>query len=249
MAMRGNQGKGARRHACLALVALVASLPHGGAVGAPALVWPEIAPPPGVASFATGGDASVDGLPLRMYGIVSALPPSQVAVLFRARLGAPLVETTRGATLVLGRALGEFYVTVQLEPAGPGTRGVVAVSRPGAALREYAVATESRRHLLARFPAGSRLLSRSSVVDGARRAELLALDNGLGVDLNVRHLSRALAAQGYALRQTSPAAGRDEGVTLFFTRRDGQASAVIFRDRGGRTAIALNTVTDMEPAK
>lgn len=236
---------------------LAALLLHGAAASAE-MTWPTVAMPQGIASFAMGGELSVNGLPLRMRGVLSDRPPAQVAALFRASLGQPLVETAQGAKLVMGRALGEFYATVQLEPAGTGTRGVVAVTRLSAALGARAAIKESGQRVLSHFPAGSRLVTQMSSVDGTRRADFLTLSNNLDVEFNVGYIKHTLDADGYTLeRATSPIAltngavpqnGR-AGTTLFFKRRDAEAVAMIYRDTGGDTAIVLNTVTALEHAK
>lgn len=212
--------------------------------------WPTVSVPPGVASFAMGGEAVVNGLPLRMRGVLSAETPAQVAAMFRTSLGQPLVENTRGATRVLGRALGEFYATVQLEPAGTGTRGVVAVTRLGAAQRD------SGQRTLTNFPAGTKLISQVSSVDGTRHADFLTLSNGLDVAYNIGYVKHALDAEGYTLeRATSPAGHGNaapptarEGTSMLFKRGGAEVVAVIFRDGAG-TAIVLNTVTELERTK
>jgi len=226
--------------------ALALLLPCGAAVSAPT-AWPVIAVPAGIETFATGGEMRVNGLPLHMRGVLSARTPAQVAALFRASLGQPLTEHTRDGTLVLGRALGEFYATVQLQPAGSGTRGLLAVSRLGAAPGPHDSPTD---RLLSRFPAGSRLLTQTRSVDGPRRAELLTVSNAMGVESNVRHLRRALEAQGYTLERADSAASAPGGATsLFFKTSGSEALAVIYRDSQGNTAIALNTITRLESAR
>lgn len=220
--------------------------------------WPSMAIPDGLQTFAMGDEVVVNGVPLRMRGLVSALAPAQVAAQFRASLGQPLSSTTQGARLVLGRALGEFYATVQLEPAGSGTRGVIAVSRLGAALSGRNTDHAITQRQLTRFPAGSRLLSRVSSIDGLQRADALALSNGLNVELNVRHLQQTLSAEGYQLQRTTPSATLSRSLlhprpgsdtTLFFTRPGAQAIAVLRRNASGNTDIVLNTVTDLEQTK
>lgn len=212
--------------------------------------WPTVSIPQGVDSFAMGGEVLANGLPLRMRGVLSAKTPAQVATLFRTSLGQPLVENTRGATHVLGRAFGEFYATVQLEPAGTGTRGVVAVTHLSATQRGNGERPPTR------FPAGTRLISQVSSVDGTRHAEFLTLSNGLDVAYNISYIKRTLDAEGYSLeRATSPAAHghaasatTHEGTTMLFKRSGAEIVAVIYRDSGG-TAIVLNTVTELERSK
>jgi hypothetical protein len=235
---------------------LAVVLMHGGAASA-AQTWPTVPIPQGVATFAMGDEVTVNGLPLRMRGLLSSQPPAQVAALFRASLGHPLVETTQGEKLVLGRALGEFYATVQLEPAAAGTRGLVAVTKLSATMNGREATRQTSQHLLSRFPAGSTLLSHMSSVDAQRRSDALTLSNSLGVELNVQHLRQMLEAEGYRLERAAATAPttisrrqpQGPGATLFFARPGAQAVAVVYREASGNTAIVLNTVTELEPAK
>lgn len=231
-------------------MALAVLLLHTGSAIPAEPAWPTVAMPQGVESFTMGGEVLINGLPLRMRGVLSAQTPLQVAALFRASLGQPLVENSRGATQVLGRAFGEFYATVQLEPAGTGTRGVVAVTRLSAAQRN------SGQRSLTRVPAGSRLISQVSSVDGTRHADFLTLSNGLDVAYNIGYVKRALDAEGYTLERVMSPAGQGNsasqtaptGTTMLFKRGGAEVVAVIYRDSGG-TSIALNTVTELEHTK
>ena len=230
----------------------------GSAMALAQVAWPVLTLPSGIEPFDMGGEMQVNGLPLRMRGLLSAKTPSQVAALLRASLGQPLVEHTQGTKLVLGRGMGEFYATVQLEPAGAGTRGLIAITRLSTASTERNSLKETGQRALSRFPSGSRLLSRTNSDDGKRHGEFLAVTNTHGPELNVAHVKRMLDAQGYTLERASaqensgnaaPPHGGRGATTLLFKRADGEAMAVIYRDAGGATAIVLNTITYLEYVK
>lgn len=227
-----------------------------GASASAAAPWPEMSVPDGIEAFNTGGQVDVNGVPVRMYGLLSSLTPVEVAALFRRSLPAPLTENTQGAKLVLGRPMGEFYVTVQLEPAGTGTRGIYAISRLSTPILQRAAGDEASQRILSRFPAGSRLVSRTSSTDGKQRNEFLVLSNGYGVDLNVQHLKHVLGHEGYQLVRENAADGlkltttplaRQGGTALLFKRAGAEASAVVLRNADGNTAVACNTITFGEP--
>jgi hypothetical protein len=96
-----------------------------------------------------------------------------------------------------------------------------------------------------------------SSVDAQRRSDALTLSNSLGVELNVQHLRQMLEAEGYRLERAAATAPttisrrqpQGPGATLFFARPGAQAVAVVYREASGNTAIVLNTVTELEPAK
>lgn len=226
---------------------LAAVLLHSTTVSAE-VTWPAVGVPQSIETFAMGGEMAVNGLPLRMRGLWSRLPPTEVAALFRASLGNPLAENAQGAKVVLGRAMGEFYATVQLEPAGSGTRGVVAVTRLSAAIKGRVATRQTEQRLITRFPAGSKLVSRITSEDGLRHSDALTLSNSLDVEFNVQHIKQMLDAEGYQFERAAPSAS-GKGVTLFFKQRGAQAVAVVYREPSGNTAIIVNTVTDRAEAK
>lgn len=238
--------------------ALAVMLLLGSPMALAEVAWPVLALPNGIEPFDMGGEMTINGVPLRMRGLLSPKTPAQVAALLRASLGQPLVEHAQGTKLVLGRGMGEFFATVQLEPAGAGTRGLIAITRLGTAVKQRNGLKEAGQRTLSRFPSGSRLLSRTNSDDGKRLGEFLALSNTHGPELNVEHVKSMLAAQGYTLERASAQGGIDNAVsshsgrgatTLLFKRMDGEAMAVIYRAAGGATAIVLNTTTYLEHAK
>ena len=96
------------------------------AASAAASGWPEVKLPPAVQRFDVGQHMTVNGLPMRVRGFLSPESPATLAAWFRASLGSPLVESRHNGKTILGRPQGAYYLTVQIEPAGSGTRGLVA---------------------------------------------------------------------------------------------------------------------------
>ena len=90
--------------------------------------WPEPTLPESLTTFAMGQAMTVDGLPMRLQGFVSPQPPSALVQEIRRSLGQPLVESSSGSKRILGRPEGRFYLTVQIEASGSGSKGVVATA-------------------------------------------------------------------------------------------------------------------------
>lgn len=220
--------------------------------------WPTIALPKDVRAFDIGEQLTINGLPMRMQGFVSALKPVQLAEWFRQRMGKPLVENTLANKLILGRAQGEYYLTVQLEPAATGTRGIAAVSHLKAAYDERAENRASTEHWLSRFPAGSKLLSQMRSEDAGKVSTYLLVVNTQSGNLNRKRLKNLMRNDGFeleheAMPDNKTGAALPEGIahgkTLFFKGPGKEAMATIYRDNHGRTAIVLNTLTQMERFK
>lgn len=220
--------------------------------------WPVIILPKDVQAFDIGQQVAVNGMPMRAQGFVSSAKPAQLVEQFRQSLGKPLVENTIGSKLILGRAQGEHYLTVQIEPAGMGSRGVVAVTHLKAAYDAQADNQASAERLLSRLPSGSRLLSQMASQDGGKLSRHLIIINSHSEALNRDRLKSLMAEDGFVFERegtadNQAAAKLPEGLakskTLFFKAAGKEAMATIHRDSEGRTAIVVNTITLMERFK
>jgi hypothetical protein len=211
--------------------------------------WPQFRVPAQIETFDVGQAMVVNGTPVRMRGFVSRDTPEALATSFRQALGQPLMEDRRGSTLVLGRRAGQYYMTVQLDPAGSGTRGVIAVTRPPVDQEEAADAAAARG-LLSAFPPGSALASHTSSIDGGTRADQDAIVNSHSIGINGEYVQRMLRADGFILeRESGPSQGgrartrvASDARTLYFKRPGAEAIAVLFSDDSGRSVIVLNRV-------
>ncbi|MCW2858275.1 MAG: hypothetical protein JWR52_3890 [Marmoricola sp.] len=240
------------------LVSALLMTSAGAAVAQAQPSWPLVSIPKGVTTTGQVEEMTANGLPIRMRSFTSAATPPQVAELFRQSLGQPLVENTVGAKLVLGRSQGEHYVTVQLAAAGSGTRGVIAVTELSAAINGSASSRNADQRLLAKLPAGFKIVSRTVSVDARNRVEHVVLTNTHSITLNAESVKSMLGADGYIFeRETQPtgeyfprreAASRDARM-LFFKNSGGEAVAVVSRDDSGRAGVVLNTTSYLERAK
>lgn len=206
--------------------------------------WPAVALPPDAGGYALDGEMMVDGLPMRMRGWRSPGRPALLADWFRRQLGRPLVENTLGNKLVLGKMAGEFYISVQLEPAGQGTRGVLAVSHLKAGFQRREASQAALRRLLARLPSGTRVTAQLESADGGKQARYAVLSNHHGEELNRERVIGMLRDDGLALERE---AGARDGRTLWFRGAGRDAMAVICRGKDGATTIVLNMVSYREP--
>lgn len=207
--------------------------------------WPVLPLPVQASRIDLGPPMQVNGLPVQMKGFLSQLPPARVRDWYRSQLGQHHVENQLGNKTILGKAEGDFYLTVQLEAAGQGTRGVLAVTRQLGIEAERVASLEAAQRFVARFPAGSRLLNQQASTEKGRRTNHAVLSNRHPVDLNRERLLAILADEGMALEREAPAPGRD-GCLMLFRGRDREAMAVISRGTDGGSTIVLNTQYALE---
>jgi hypothetical protein len=218
--------------------------------------WPRLPLPKQFDVFEIGREVIVNGTPIRMSGFVSRASPSEVAAIMRQLLGAPLLEDRHGETLVLGRGEGPFYITVQLAPLGPGTRALIAMTRP--AVSELGpLNVVGNQHLLSALPPGSALISHTSSLDAPARADETVVTNSHSIDINTEYVKRMLRADGYtlehearpALISSTRASVLPGARTMLFKRAGSEAIAVIAHNDRGDSVIVLNRVTFAEHYK
>lgn len=243
-----------RRTHSMALAAVLALVCHSARADAG---WPAVALPPDASPFAVGEQIAVNGMPVRIQGFVSRTDMARLAGWFRRSLGPPLVEDLIGRKRILGRAQGEYYLSVQLEPLGleQGTRGTVALSQLKTGYQRRDRTRAQTERLLARLPAGTRLSSQMTSIDGNKLASYVVLSNGHDEQLNRARVIELLREDGLVLEREGEAgvqarrmlpAAQANSRTLFFKGQGKEAMVVICRDEEGRSTIVLNTINVME---
>jgi hypothetical protein len=206
---------------------------------APAAAWPQVALPPGAQTFDVGQQLLVNGLPMQVKGFLSPEPAARLVDWFRASLGSPLVENRRGLGTILGRAEGTYYLTVQIEPAGSGARGLVALTDVPRMMASHGETRAEEARWQARLPAGMRILSLVRALDGGRTSEHLVLQS-TGPLASSRHaVTRLFQHDGYTPGRIviSPA---PPGATLYFQAPGREAMAVLTGGDAGLTGIVLS---------
>jgi hypothetical protein len=246
---------------CIALGAAVLAATlvlgvHRAQAGAdPAAAWPEVDLPPDVQAYSISPRMTVDDTPTELNGFDSTRRPAELAGWFRTHLPQPVLEDRLGDKLILGHPSGAYYITITLEQAGEGTRGVVSVMDLQGAWRLRAAGGTITQHLLAGFPSGTKVVRSMSSTENARSATFVALVNRYDEQVNREHLVELLLADGLRLEseaQADPATvaelpdGMAVGSTLFFKGRGKEAIAVITRGADGQATVVLNTITTME---
>ena len=239
----------------IARVALCISAMASPAVALAATQWPSLQLPASLHTFSMGSQIMLNGLPLQMVGFVSDLPPLKIVEQFRGTLGQPLVENTIGQKIVLGRMEpGKFYVTVQVEAAPSGSRGVVAITDLAELAQSRDARISSRVRWIDRLPSGSTIASQMTSAERGKSTLHLVYTNAHTVQANRDALARMMTADGYRIeRQTdSISQHRDDrippgtdGDTIYFTGSGKDGIAVIAK-RGTNTSIVLNTVVALK---
>jgi hypothetical protein len=224
---------------------------------------PTIELPPAASKFAVGEQFISNGMPMRVQGfVVKDMSLSQAAHWFKRSMGQPLVENKLSDKLILGRAQGGRYLTIQIEPIShgkpSGVKGLAAVSDIAAfnANRNSYINTVQRWR--DRWPAGTQEVSRMTSQDGDKTAVHVAMRNTHGEQLNRNALVDMLRQDGLFLERevsvntSSPKKNLQRiqsGQTLYFKGAAKEAIATIVRTEQGKTDVLLNTTYIIEQQK
>ncbi|MBC9070763.1 hypothetical protein IAI53_02190 [Thauera sp. CAU 1555] len=219
----------------LAVLLLGALLAVPAAAGEPVIELPSSARP-----FAVGDKLVLNGLPISMRGFRSAQSVDELVAWFKRRLGAPVVETRHGSTVVLGKAADGHYLTVQLEADRRGVRGLAAVGALRAAAEDQGRYRQRTGPVLAALPHGSRLISELLSEDRGRQSWHLVVDNQYGEQLNSERVTALMRDRGLALERESHVSG--EGRLLYFRGNGAEAMATVASAPDRRGAIVINFV-------
>lgn len=217
-------------------LSLLCLWPVAAPAGEPAIELPRSAQP-----FAVGENIVLNGLPISMRGFRSAQSVDELVAWFRRQLGAPVVESRWGNTVVLGKAVGGHYLTVQLEADRRGVRGLAAIGALRAAADARAGYRERTERLLSALPHGSRLVSDMLSEDRGRQSWHLVIDNPYGEQLNSERVTALMQARGLALERESRVAG--EGRLLYFRGAGTEAMATVASAPDRQGAIVINIVS------
>ncbi len=160
------------------------------------------------------------------------------------------MENKLDGKLILGRAQGEHYLTVQLESAGRGTRGLVAVVHLKPVQDNQAQTATDR--WISRLPSGSQLMTQTTSEDAGQRSTYRVVVNAYSEEANSERIKSMMHEDGLSFEHETVADGRvtgrraaaaTGGKTLFFKSPDQEAMAIIYRDQAGQTTIVLNTIS------
>lgn len=221
------------------LVLLAGAAPFTAPYSAHAGGWPVLAHPQGARIEPIGERVRLDGVPLRLARVITALPSHAAVAHYQRTLGAPVTHAQAGDTQVLAQARGDFFITVSITPLADGRSEVLTSVADSRAAREVA-----GRPAGFALPAGSTLLSDMESVDGRLTARQLVLTNTHSLRTNLDRISASLATRG--LRPDGPPlADRDGALVQAFRGATGEAQLVLVR--GEDISQAVLTLLSSQP--
>lgn len=247
-------GRGSRVPGRAAALALAVAAFASAAGGQPVLrdAWAQLRLPDSMQVFDAGSDVVLNGMPMQLQGFVSPEPVSRLVPALQRSLGEPLMVNRLGDKVILGRAEGGRYLTIQVEPTGSGSRGAMAMTDLQGAQGARVEAESERREWGERLPSGSAVHSFMKSQDGLQQSRQLVYSNRHGEMFNRDRLQALLEREGLkleqervlggdtdAMRRTAPVSGR----VLFFRGAGRNGIATINREQDDRIFVVLNLVS------
>ncbi|MDB5760978.1 MAG: hypothetical protein JWM30_4267 [Burkholderia sp.] len=221
--------------------------------------WPDLPLPSGLELADVGPAIRIDGLDMQVRGFVSPEPVAELTARFRASLSGPLLTSQHGGKTILGQARGGYYLTVQLETAGSGTRGLVAQIDVAALLARRVpspdVDPDAGADWQHRLPAGMRVLSLVRSRAGERQLQHLVLQSDAALAGSGEALAHLLGRDGYrAVRSMSNRSSPSNhssrpGLALLFQGPGREATAVLTQNADGTTSTVLSISTLVESTR
>lgn len=225
------------------------STAHGEATG-----WPAFQVPPDASTFDVGAEVTLNGLPTRMIGFFSAVPPDKLTDWYRKDTHGEWVQDAVGQTRILGRAEEHYYLTVQLTPVPGGTRGVVSVASFQSARSKQQRAQDTARWWLNRLPADTKVVSQIESEDGGQSSLYMLMVNRNALQTNIDYVKQAMSDDGlqpFKAKEREQAAkdsgpdGASKSAVLYFKGPGKDAVAVVTRAGDGWTGVVINRVSKL----
>ncbi|MBC7699451.1 hypothetical protein [Aquabacterium sp.] len=214
-------------------------------------VWPTIQLPADAESISISDHMVANGVPMRTSSFTARQDVATTVAWFKARLGSPLAEDRLGNKTILGRAEGDFYITIQLEQIETGVLGLIGVSDMRYALTQRGKSREATDAWARDLPSGTKVLNLLVSQDDGKSSTYLLASNLQSDALNAERATRALERRGFVVeRKVDLEKGATvngsvitvSGRTVLFKSAGREATVMAFHDESGRAAIVINAV-------
>jgi hypothetical protein len=203
----------------------------------PASAWMTVEEPPQATLEWVAKDMVYNGVPTRIQFFRSKAAPQDVLAYYRQRWTENgqrrYVENRPGPWKSISRAVGDFFVTVQVRRAADGGAEGYLSQRP---LKTPPTPALGQGFAL---PQGSSVVNDIQSRDGDQQARTLLAFNSLTVDGNAAFFRSSLADEGWGV--VSDAAARNGGRQLVLRRGSDELSIAMTARRSG-TAVGATLV-------
>lgn len=196
--------------------------------------WPSLPFPDGAKVEGIGENVRLNGVPMRMYRVLSDQGVASILSFYRDALGPEHAEASVHQVSILSQMQGAYFISVRVKQAGPKvTETLLAISHDDGR-------QQAGLPLGFTLPAGSELLSDMESTDNGKHARQLIFTNHLSMDANSDFMQAMLKEKGYRLQPTYT---RDqaERLSMMFDGKEREAIVVLTRI-GQKTNVVMTTI-------
>ncbi|WP_049623385.1 hypothetical protein [Frateuria defendens] len=193
--------------------------------------WPSVEMPDGMEVASVATRMVFNGSDLRSQVFRSTLPSDRLLAWYAREWGGKSVLNDVAGWQVIGHKVGEYYVTVQVQSDGAGSRGDIGIVRiPPPGTRPRPVGEGFAR------PSDTVVLNDIIYPDDAVPARTLAMANRLSPAQNAAWYRDRMASEGWKPAQRNDCA-------------DGAAGCMLAYERGGARLVIAMTSDDGQSSK
>lgn len=220
-------------------LALCALLP-AAAIAAESLDCPEFPEPKAKVQW-VAPYMVYNGVPMSVKRFDSEQKPTDILAFYRklwasSANGAAPQEYTVDPWQTIAVLRGKCFFTVQVQPAGNGSTGLLSAT--SAPTQPRVTAADKVLPMMS----GSSVINDIEHRDGGKNARTLLLSNGFSAETNASFYRQNLSDQGWkAVSSYQMTTSKGPGITLIMRRGLAEASLVFTRE-GGKTMVLANLV-------
>jgi hypothetical protein len=226
----------------------------------PVLPWPKE-----FSKIIVAQEMRVQGMPMQVFAYVTRLSVDRVIAVMKENYGNDLVLSPMPGKMVLGKKWqNTHYLTITVEAgrASGKVSGYVSLSDMGYDEKKQATLNAYVKDWLKRLPAGSKVLSQYSSIDGVHESFYMTISNAASMGENKVAIIDALKHAGYVSenddefdeKSMNALSRRYSGGVLYFKpskrfsdifseNKRKSAMATISQANSGGTSVVLNIIT------
>lgn len=190
--------------------------------------------PPGMKTDAVAQHIVFNGLDMRAQVFSSPQSQDELVAFYRKAWNNQAVVNRMGKTQVVGHREGDYFITVQVDDAGSGSRGNIGIVDVGDAPRHFVPG----RGLPA--PEGSKVFNDIAYPDDAVPARTVAMRNRLSPGQNASYFRDHLVAEGW--KASDAGACGDSQCVMRYERGDSKLTLLVMREPAGQSQVLINVL-------
>lgn len=194
--------------------------------------WPQPPLPDGTKTADVAQHMVFNGLDMHAQVFRSNQTPAQVVAFYRNTWNGRVVVNPLGDAQVIGHRDGDYYVTIQVSPAGGGSKGNIGVVDVADAPHDFQPGKGLPR------PMGSTVFNDIAYPDDRVPARTVAMTNALSPRQNAAWFRERLAGEGWKNVDDNRCA--QDACVLGYERGDSHLALVATRTRDGHSQVVLN---------